>query len=273
MEKLYSISEVADKLKLATKTLRRWEESGKFVGNRTLGGQRRYSLTDIQILDAIKHGTIPNSADLLTIDQAAALFGVSAATVVRWENEGRIHPLITAGVTYYPRHRLLEKIAELKKSAAEELAPTEFIPPAVISEPVSLPPAPRLHSPQLTKKNFLSSLYVINIVTTLVLILLYHLLASRPALAPASPTSPSLGIKDSALLSGKGTIPKGKNELRIDLPRVSPKSAVSLTFHSDFAPAKKYWVTVGNGSFTVRTDYPVGQDSEFAYLIFVANEL
>ncbi len=128
MEKLYTVTEVADKLNLSAKTLRRWEEAGRFTPSRTLGGQRRYSIEDLQILDAIKHGTIPDQKDLLTLQQAGALFGVSPATIDRWENEGKIHPLITAGNTYYPRTRLLSKLGQLQTEILPHMERTPYTP-------------------------------------------------------------------------------------------------------------------------------------------------
>jgi excisionase family DNA binding protein len=97
MDKLYTIQEVATKLNLSDKTLRRWEEAGRFSPSRTLGNQRRYTIEDLQILDALKHGTIAKQADLLSIQQASQLCGVSPTTILRWENEGKIHPFITSG--------------------------------------------------------------------------------------------------------------------------------------------------------------------------------
>ena len=114
MDKLYTIQEVATKLNLSDKTLRRWEEAGRFLSSRTLGNQRRYSLEDLQILDAIKHGTINEQKDLLTIYQAAKICGVTPTTILRWENDGKIHPFITSDNTYYLKPRLVEKMDELK---------------------------------------------------------------------------------------------------------------------------------------------------------------
>ncbi len=139
VEKLYTIAEVADKLNLSAKTLRRWEEAGRFTPSRTLGGQRRYSIEDLQILDAIKHGTIPDQKDLLTLQQAAALFGVSPATIDRWENEGKIHPLITAGNTYYPRTRLMSKLGQLQTEMLPQMERVPYTPPPSYEEP----PAPQ----------------------------------------------------------------------------------------------------------------------------------
>jgi len=119
MEKLYSIQEVAVKLNLSDKTLRRWEEAGRFTPSRTLGNQRRYSIEDLQILDAIKHGTINKQSDLLSLTQASSICGVTPTTIMRWENEGKIHPFITSGNTYYPRTKLVEKMDELKQAYPE----------------------------------------------------------------------------------------------------------------------------------------------------------
>ena len=41
--KLLTIQEVADILRVSTKTLRRWDQAGRFVPIRTAGNQRRYT--------------------------------------------------------------------------------------------------------------------------------------------------------------------------------------------------------------------------------------
>ena len=43
-----TIQEAAKKLRVSTKTLRRWEAGGKLVPIRTAGGHRRYTLTQIE---------------------------------------------------------------------------------------------------------------------------------------------------------------------------------------------------------------------------------
>ena len=98
----YSITEVAEKLNLSDKTLRRWEEAGRFTPSRTEGNQRRYNMEDLQILDAIKHGSLPDQKDLLSANQAAAMLGVTEPTIERFVAEGKIHPFITVGHTFYP---------------------------------------------------------------------------------------------------------------------------------------------------------------------------
>ena len=46
-EKLLTIQEAATLLQVSTKTLRRWDESGKFSPERTVGNQRRYRLSHV----------------------------------------------------------------------------------------------------------------------------------------------------------------------------------------------------------------------------------
>ncbi len=307
MDKLYTINEVATKLNLSDKTLRRWEEAGRFNPSRTLGNQRRYSLEDLQILDAIKHGAIPDQRDLLTIEQAAKFCGVSVATLARWENAGKIHPFITSGNTYYPRHQLAEKLEQLKESlpAIEEKEPA----PLMIATPVIEEAPPALPLKDLTASSIKTTPYLINLGLTLLLILLYHLLVSRPAEKPLSPqASPPTGVVqgvstttdprvdvlekkflehlesdmlknaaptpvttinlgDKTLLSGSASLGKGKDQLTITSGSIHATSVVTASFTSDYAPAKKYWVSLAPGSFTIHTDFPVSADAPFNYLV------
>lgn len=48
MDKLITISEAAERLGISPTTLRRWEESGKLIPERTQGNQRRYRLSQIE---------------------------------------------------------------------------------------------------------------------------------------------------------------------------------------------------------------------------------
>jgi len=353
--KLYTISEVADKLGLSSKTLRRWEETGKFVGTRTLGGQRRYSLQDLQVLDAIKHGTIPSSRDLLSLQEAAQFFGVSTSTINRWEEEGKIHPLITAGTVYYPRSRLKEKRQELMAETTYQQPQYEFVhvePDPEVEPPLVQPAhqvakAPRiklkpLPVPKLTTSNNEYLQILLNIVITSTLIALYHFAFARPSAnivpladqgsvqgvdsnqeaklalldkiidktgnlraltlsssslsltpsnkpAKATPgdiyfdagsqtlklysgdwtdlTASTIGLNNEAIV-GASAVPAGSSSLRIDQPQVSEDSSVILTFTSDFAPAKKFWLSKGQGFFVVNLDYPTASKASFDYMIF-----
>lgn len=300
MDKLYSIQEVATKLGLSDKTLRRWEEAGRFSPSRTLGNQRRYSLEDLQILDAIKHGTINEQKDLLTVDQAGQLCGVSSATILRWENEGKVHPFITSGNTYYPRAKLMEKMAELKKSYVEpELeTATERDNPKVSNAD----PAPKLSllTPPPAQHSIPHTSYSIHIAITLILILSYHLIFNQSS-APVSPqvqgvattnfdprlddlitkfqdfvtqenlkdAKPTpvttINLDNTSLVTGTSTLPKGKNQISVPSDKLTASTPVTATFTSDFSPAKKYWITTTVGSFTLHTDFPPGADSTFNY--------
>lgn len=158
----YTIKEAAAKLALNPKTLRRWEQAGRFRASRTLGGQRRYSLLDLQILDALKHGLIERQSDLLDVTSAAKLCGVSESTLTRWESEGLIHSLATSSGTFYPRARLLAQLAS-------RTHPTP--PPTItLTPPSSVSPSPHPHDHLI--------LILENTLITLTILLLYHLLSN-----------------------------------------------------------------------------------------------
>ena len=53
MDKLYSIGEAAKYLGVSVSTLRRWENSGKLLPERTKGQQRRYPISLLGYLTAI----------------------------------------------------------------------------------------------------------------------------------------------------------------------------------------------------------------------------
>jgi excisionase family DNA binding protein len=317
MDKLYTIIEVAAKLNLSDKTLRRWEEAGRFTPTRTLGNQRRYSLDDLQVLDAIKHGVVNEQKDLLTLVQASKLCGVSPTTITRWENDGKIHPLITSGNTYYPRHKLMEKMDALKTQYPESKPESLFIPPAPEPTPVlrgsdlegikKLTSIPSLSDPQRSD-NTLNTV-IANILITLVIMTAYHLLFNQKPATPISPATnvgsvqgattsedprvddllakfqdhlsaemlkdakpiplTTINLDNTALLHGTATLSKDKNQITIEQEKVTPATPVTVTFTGDYAPAKKYWVTADQGSFTVYTDFPVANNSSFNYNFLV----
>lgn len=317
MDKLYTINEVATKLNLSDKTLRRWEEAGRFSPSRTLGNQRRYSLEDLQILDALKHNVIREQKDLLSISRAAALCGVSPSTIDRWENEGKIHPFITSGNTYYPKTRLLEKLDELKRSYPESSTPPQRPEPIIEAASVPLTPLSPLSQPSLdnvkpslpTHKFSLDKIlssgispYLINLILTLLLLLSYHFIFySSPQLASpqvqgvatstldprvddllakfeghlssemlkdaqVKPVS-TLKIDHASLISGSATLNKGQNQTSISHPTITPATLITVSFTTDYTPAKKYWISPNQGAFTLHTDFPVAQNSTFNYLI------
>ncbi len=185
----YSITEVAEKLNLSDKTLRRWEEAGRFTPSRTEGNQRRYNMEDLQILDAIKHGSLPDQKDLLTANQAAAMLGVTEPTIERFVAEGKIHPFITVGHTFYPRNRLLNNLADLTppKPAYIPLPTPETTPqPLPQTNTAKLPDSTPLSTPKRSY-SIPYTQYAIQTGVTLMLILGYHFLFNQSS-APISPT-------------------------------------------------------------------------------------
>jgi len=57
--KVYSIKDAAQALGIHPKTIRRWEQAGKFIPQRTLGNQRRFTPQDLNKLRNIKAGYVP----------------------------------------------------------------------------------------------------------------------------------------------------------------------------------------------------------------------
>lgn len=326
MDKLYTIVEVAAKLNLSDKTLRRWEEAGRFTPSRTLGNQRRYSLDDLQVLDAIKHGVVNEQKDLLTLVQASKLCGVSPTTIIRWENDGKIHPLITSGNTYYPRHKLMEKMDSLKTQYPEpKLEPMPARPDVEVETRTKEPdPTMPTRLAQLPTKQVTSLLVpqrsdtnlktmVANILITVIILVAYHLIFNQTPTLPQSPGTgavqgvatttqdprvddlltkfqdhlsaemlknakpvpvTTINLDNTALIYGTSTLSKGKNQITVEQDKVTSTTPVTVTFTNDYAPAKKYWVTTDQGSFTVYTDFPVSSDSTFNYnFLSTTNEI
>ena len=326
MDHTYTIQEVAAKLNLSDKTLRRWEEAGRFRSSRTLGNQRRYSIEDVQILDAIKHGTINSQSELLSLEQAANFCGVSKVTFSRWEDEGKIHPLITSGNTYYPRERLAAKLSSLQTvpQVADDPRPTTYdlqSNPLVDVQsttynlqPPTTPPAPKLAPlplPKSTTYDLQPTTYdlrpiLTQTLITVLLLVVYHLVFNSPSISispsdqgsvqgakttAATPdpriddlvakykehmaqdmqknSKPALmttiNLDNTSLISGTGTLVKGKDQISVPSDKITPTTPVTITFNSDYAPAKKSWVTIEPGQFTVHTDFAVATDTSFTY--------
>src|SRR3990172_1740320 len=91
---MFSIKDAAQAVGIHPKTIRRWENQGKFIPQRTLGNQRRFSSKDVVHLKNLKSGQAPFPATpldlILTPTQAAAKLDVSLATLNRWNKEGKI---------------------------------------------------------------------------------------------------------------------------------------------------------------------------------------
>ncbi len=134
-----SISKAAKILKVSADTLRNWEKQGKLVPQRTVGGARRYNLTE---LESIKKELGPRvSPRLLSISKAASLLQVSADTLRNWEKRSLIQADRTAGGA---RRYALTDVNDLKRqlnitSVPELVVQPEPLAPKVVqpaSEPV-----------------------------------------------------------------------------------------------------------------------------------------
>jgi len=75
----------------------------------------------------------------------------------------------------------------------------------------------------------------------------------------------TINLDNTALIYGISTLSKGKNQISVTQDKVTASTPITVTFINDYAPAKKYWVTTTQGSFTLHTDFPVSSDSTFNY--------
>lgn len=204
-ESTYTISETAEKLNLSEKTLRRWEEAGRFTPSRTVGNQRRYSTEDLQILDAIKHNVIPHQKDLLTKEAAATFLDVTEPTIDRLVTEGQLYPFTTVSTKYYPRHRLLPLLGNIKGETPKlpPFDPTPIAKQSAEPQPVkmhtnnTLPPTPIPSHSLIPKSSIPYTQYSIQVLITITIITVYHLLFRSPT-TPKSPTPDAGSVQGAA---------------------------------------------------------------------------
>jgi len=186
--KKYSISQTAQLLNLHPKTLRRWENTGKFTSKRTLGNQRRYSQKDINQLQQIKSGqspTPPKQTQLFNLNQTAAKLGVSPATVQRWTKQGKFPPSTTkANISYYS----MEQIKKLQSRQAPVLKSTSPPPP---------PPSPSLSPSESTPRQKLLKYLSLGSISLSICIVIFLFIQSRQNQI-ASPTVEQLEDLQSA---------------------------------------------------------------------------
>src|SRR3972149_6427178 len=125
------VSEAASFLGVSAETLRRWDRRGILKPFRTKGGQRRYSLAN---LEAYKSGE-RSAKTPLKISQAAEQLGVHPETLRRWERDGSIKSQRTTGGQRRYSAQELEKISS--PDSQESLPPLPT--PAVATFPVAPP--------------------------------------------------------------------------------------------------------------------------------------
>ncbi|MFH0943094.1 MAG: helix-turn-helix domain-containing protein [Candidatus Beckwithbacteria bacterium] len=131
---MFSIKDAAQALGIHPKTLRRWEESGKFIPQRTLGNQRRFTQKDLNTLKNIKSGQLPPeiSDPILTPQQTAAKLGISLMTLNRWTKAGKISYKLDRNLQ--PGY-LSSQINSLFKSEVQPLKPPPNLPVSRVSSP------------------------------------------------------------------------------------------------------------------------------------------
>jgi hypothetical protein len=282
--------------------------------------------------------------------------------------EGKVHPFITMGRTYYPKHTLLNKLSELKQSnqdspiempieveKQEPIREKAQIKPPVSTPRPSLMPISKVIAPTnlaTQPSAFSHTNFLLNLGVTIILIVSYHLLFNASSQKPVSPqgsvqgvsavadpsltllktildpsgaltttsvsarsgvTTPnisfnptsapsnpspgtiyydasaqtlkiwkgsawsdlapvqSISVKDGILTTGSATLPKGKNSITVENTGIGDTTPITITFKTDYAPAKKYWLEVNQGSFTLHTDFPVSADAPFNYFILSTN--
>lgn len=87
-KRLLSISQAAKLLQISPDTLRNWEVSGKLVPERTAGGARRYSLSELT--EFKKELPVKSGHYYLSVSKAAKSLNISSDTLRNWQNRGLI---------------------------------------------------------------------------------------------------------------------------------------------------------------------------------------
>ena len=75
----------------------------------------------------------------------------------------------------------------------------------------------------------------------------------------------TVNLDNTSVYTGSLKLTKGKDQVTYNNEKITSQTTVTATFTSDYSPAKKYWITPAQGSFTLTTDFPVGQDASFNY--------
>src|SRR3990170_7439285 len=132
------VSKAASYLGVSAETLRRWDRKGSLKPFRTKGGQRRYSIVD---LEAYKSGE-RRLGSKLSISQAADQLGVHPETLRRWERSGSIQPERTDGGQ---RRYTLKSLEQISNPVVPHppLPPLPPAPPPLPSLPALPPPPPK----------------------------------------------------------------------------------------------------------------------------------
>jgi len=211
----FTTSQAAQKLNLHPKTLRRWEQAGKFTPQRTLGNQRRYSSKNIIQLQAIKAGQItPQPTDkLLTTNQAAQKLHVSPATIRRWTRQGQLKLTLDKQLNQGYSNQVLNQFLKTPTTpVTPEKPPSPPFSPASdisnLSQTISW-----LKRPKLQKVFVYSSIFGLFLSVSLLIYLYLNRLQQ-----PASPSSDQI---------------LGTQDVEVILPRVGSFLNGRITIGSD----------------------------------------
>ena len=95
--KFITISQAASILKVSADTLRNWEREGKLIPERTAGGARRYSASELYELKKQIFPKKNRKLGLISVSKAAKQLQISADTLRNWENKGLVESYRTKG--------------------------------------------------------------------------------------------------------------------------------------------------------------------------------
>src|SRR3989344_8813941 len=115
-----TVAEAAEFLGVSNETLRRWDNRGKLVAQRTLGGQRRYSLVNLEAFKELQSAPrkISPTIPAVPVAEAAHILGVSKQTVRRWEKSGELEAHRTPGGQRRFNFELLARLKSFRFSPA-----------------------------------------------------------------------------------------------------------------------------------------------------------
>ncbi len=107
------VGEVAKLLGVSGSTVRNWTKTGRLESYRTPGGHRLYRRADIE-------GVV--KADIVRINPAAEILGVSMSTVRNWTDAGLLKTTRTfGGQRRYSRSELERFVESMRDRGREEL--------------------------------------------------------------------------------------------------------------------------------------------------------
>lgn len=118
-----TIGEAANKLGVSIDTLRRWQKAGKISAARSGGGIRLFPVEEIERLLP----EVSKQASYFSVTQAATFLGVSAATLRRWDRQGKLKPVRTlSNERVYQQGQLANFAQKIANDHADVVESTTF---------------------------------------------------------------------------------------------------------------------------------------------------